>query len=253
MHSHFDISATNLNKQFNMQTLPSTFSQFLTQADSEYRKKLSSIPLFNTAKTATWDKNQKRLFAAIFYHLRGHFINFMWFIANFSADSLSKSIILDNINEEFGTGNRLSHEQLYASFAQEYGVDIHDEIVNETHYLPFAKQFNKGHLAWLAAHDAEAQIAAFAAYERLDNIDYIYLSECALSMNTSAQGMIFFKVHTHVEHFSSVIEKLEPIWEHTSDKIKQAFEFIYSHQIQMWQKLSDEIFALTKSSIQRGG
>ncbi len=229
-----------------MQTPSSTFSQFLAQADDEYRKKLSTIPLFNAVKTATWDANQKRMFAAIFYHLRGHFINFMWFIANFSADSLSKSIILDNINEEFGTENRLSHEQLYANFAEEYGVDIHDEIVNETHYLPFARRFNKGHLAWLAAHDAEAQIAAFAAYERLDNIDYIYLSECALSIKTSPKGMMFFKVHTHVEHFSSVLEKLEPIWKLRSDKIKEAFAFIYSHQIEMWQTLSDEIFALNK-------
>lgn len=229
-----------------METLPPTFSQFLNQVDSAYRQKITGISLFDKEKTAVWNQNQKRMFAAILYHARGHFINFMWFIANFAPDSLSKSIILENIKEEVGTKNKISHEKLYAYFANEFGVDICEELIYEPHYRPFVKQFNKGHLAWLTAHDAEEQIAAFAAYERLDNIDYIYLTECALSLGTSSKGMIFFKVHTHVEHFSSVLVRLLPIWDKAPDKIETAFEFIYSHQLEMWQKLSDEIFSLAK-------
>lgn len=242
------MNPTTLNKSLEMRNLPPTLNQFLMHTDNEYHKKITSIPLFNIKKTASWTKKQKHLFAAIFYHLRGHFIDFMWFIANFAPDIQTKSIILENIKEEIGTANKLSHEKLYAYFANEYDVDIHDEIINETHYLPFAKQFNKEHLAWLATHDAEEQIAAFSAYERLDNIDYIYLTECALSINTSSKGMIFFRTHTHVTHFSAVVEKIVPIWEHSSDKIKNAFEFIYSHQINMWQRLSDEIFSLAQGS-----
>lgn len=226
----------------NRTDLPLTFNQFLTQADNEYRKQLASIPLFDINKTSCWNKQQKKHFAAIFYHLRGHFINFMWYVANFAPDESTKMIILENITEEVGK-DKFSHEKLYALFASECGVDIHDEIVNETHYLPFARKFNKGHLAWLAAHDEDKQIAAFAAYERLDNIDYFYLTTCAESLNISQPGMIFFRVHSYVEHFGAVIERLLPIWEHSSEKIKAAFDFIYSHQLQMWRQLSEEIFS----------
>lgn len=230
-----------------MPNLPLTFVQFLTHADGEYRQKLAALPLFDINKTSMWDVKQKELFAAIFYHLRGHFINFMWFIANFAPDDTTRNIILNNIKEELGSKNQLSHEKLYGYFAQECGVDILDELVNQTHYLPFARQFNQRHLSWLAAHDAEAQIAAFAAYERLDNIDYLYLTNCASSLNISSKGMIFFKIHAQVAHFSAVIEKLLPIWQDSNDKIIDAFDFIYSHQLHMWQKLSDTIFLGEKS------
>lgn len=221
--------------------IPLPFSQYLAQADSDYRKKLSAIPLFDSNKTLLWSKPQKKLFAAIFYHLRGHFIDFMWYLANFAPDEMTKVIVMDNIKEELGE-KKFSHETLYARFAKECGINISDEIINETHYLPFAKQFNKGHLAWLAGHDADEQFAAFAAYERLDNIDYPYLTEFAASLGISSQGLAFFRVHTHVEHFSSTLEKLVPLWERASEKVKNAVDFIYSHQLQMWQRLSDEIF-----------
>lgn len=121
-------------------------------------------------------------------------------------------------------------------------MSISDEIINETHYLPFAKQFNKDHLSWLAGHDEEERFAAFAAYERLDNIDYPHLTEFAASLGISSKGLAFFRVHSHVEHFSSTLEKLLPLWEPACEKIKNAFDFIYSHQLQMWQRLSEEIF-----------
>lgn len=223
--------------------LPHTFNQFLTQADREYREQLMSLPLFDITKTSLWNKKQKKRFAEVFYHLRGHFVDFMWYVANFSSDVATKKLILGNIMEEFGK-DKFSHEKLYAFFASECGVDIDDEIVNETNYLPFAKKFNKGHLAWLSTHDEEERTAAFAAYERLDNIDYPYLTACAESLNISSQGMTFFIVHSYVEHFSEVLEQLLPIWEYSPEKVRTAFDFIYSFQAQMWRQLSEEIFSL---------
>ncbi len=224
--------------------MPETFKKFLAQVDQSYKEKLAQIPLFDSQQTANWNLYQKSSFAAIFYHLRGHFINFMWYVANFAPDEATKTIIINNISEELGVNNKFSHEMLYAVFAKENGINIHDEIVNQTHYLPFAQNFNKEHLAWLASHDAESQISAFAAYERLDNIDYPYLTACVASLNTSDKGITFFKVHSYVEHFSATIEKLLPIWNDNSIKIKEAFDFIYTHQLRMWQQLSDEIFSV---------
>lgn len=224
--------------------IPATFTQFLSDIDKDYRQQIQQIPLFDITKTSHWTSKQKHFFAGLFYHLRGHFINFMWYVANFASDDYTKTIILENIQEELGFKNRISHEKMYEIFAKECHLDIHDELVNETHYLPFAREFNNGHLRWLSTHDADERLAAFAAYERLDNIDYFYLTEFAKSLNLSKIATTFFNVHMHVEHFEPVVEKLIPIWLTSEEKVKDAFYFIYSHQRQMWEQLSTAMLDL---------
>lgn len=221
---------------------PISFDYFLHQTDLNYKQSLISIPLFNPQQTGIWNSQQKKKFASIFYHLRGHFINFVWYVANFSTNERTKKIILENIQEELGMGSKFSHERLYERFAHECGVNIHEEIINETHYLPFAKQFNKSHLQWLSEHGEEERISAFAAYERLDNLDYPYLVKMADSINLSQHAKAFFRVHTHVQHFDSALELITPIWERTPEKIIKAFNYIYTHQQQMWQELSNHLF-----------
>ncbi len=229
--------------------LPHSLNHFLHKSDLDYRQSTTSIPLFDPQRTSTWNEMQKKTFASIFYHLRGYFINFVWYIANFSCNELTKKIILENIHEELGIGNRFSHEMLFERFAKECGVDIHDEIINETHYVPFAKSFNKTHLQWLSEHDEEERIAAFAAYERLDNLDYPYLVQMADTINVSQHARTFFTVHAHVTHFDSTLELILPIWEKTPDKVARSFHFIYQHQHQMWRHLSNHVFALTTASV----
>lgn len=221
-----------------------SLDDFIQQLDSSYKTQVLQIPLFNPQQTALWDSEQKKHFAAVFYHLRGHFINFIWYIANFCNNSAVKSVLLDNIHEEIGIESRFSHEYLYERFARECHVDIHDEIVNENNYLPFAKAFNKAHLGWLAQHDADQQLAAFAAYERLDNIDYPHLVTMAQSLKLSSQALGFFNVHVHVEHFDSTRDLIQPIWEQSPERLIEAFQFIYDHQYRMWQNLSDTVFEL---------
>lgn len=221
-----------------------SLQNFLSKVDTDYRQSLTTIALYDPEQTSTWDKEQKKIFAATFYHLRGHFINFLWYLANFASNEQTKKIILDNIHEEIGIGNCFSHEKLYERFAKECGVDIHDEIVHETNYLPFAKNFNKSHMQWLATHGELERIAAFAAYERLDNVDYPYLTQMAESLNLSAHALTFFRVHTHVEHFESTLELILPIWEKSPDILINSFHFIYTNQLQMWNNLSNYIFSL---------
>ncbi|ASQ46025.1 iron-containing redox enzyme family protein [Legionella clemsonensis] len=225
--------------------IPATFTQFLSDIDRNYRQQMQQNSLFDKTQTSCLTSKQKRFFAGLFYHLRGHFINFMWYVANFANDDYTKTIILENIQEELGLKNRVSHEKLYEIFAKECDLDIHDEIVNETHYLPFAKAFNTGHLHWLSTHDANERLAAFAAYERLDNIDYFYLTEFAKSLHLPKVATAFFNVHMHVEHFEPVVEKLTPIWLTSEEKVRDAFHFIYSHQRQMWEELSATILDIS--------
>ena len=84
--------------------IPASLSEFLHSTDLEYQQSLSLIPLFNPEVTKLWSKEQKRIFASILYHLRGHFINFGWYIANFCHEDTTKQIILNNIQEELGLG-----------------------------------------------------------------------------------------------------------------------------------------------------
>ena len=78
-----------------------------------------------------------------------------------------------------------SHEKLYYLFAESMNVDIREEIINETTYDNYIEQFNKGHLNWLRTHEWLGCLAAFAAYEHLDNIDYKALSLLAQNLGTS--------------------------------------------------------------------
>lgn len=223
---------------------PSTLSEFIQQLDIIYKDQLTLIPLFNPQQTALWSEDQKTKFAAVFYHLRGHFINFIWYIANFCHDPVIKMLLMSNIHEELGIDNRFSHEHLYERFAVECKADIHDEIVNETHYLSFAKTFNKIHLQWLSEHTNEERLCAFAAYERLDNIDYPHLLAMAQSLNLSPKALAFFNVHVYVEHFDSTLALIQPIWERSPKSLIKAFHFIYQHQYKMWHDLSNTIFLL---------
>jgi len=224
------------------------FRDFIYAKDSEYREQIGSLTLFRPDLTGTWSVLDKQRFASVFYHIRGYFIEFMWYIANFTDSETVKTIIMDNMHEELGVNGKLSHEQLYANFASFCGIDIQDEIINKTNYLPFVRQYNKEHIRWLQQHSNSGRLAAFAAYERLDNIDYHYLYQLSDAMELSKSAKTFFKVHTLVEHFEPTIDLLKTGWAENAHEIKEAFAFIYSHQLNMWRQLSDFMFKPASTS-----
>ena len=125
-------------------------SEFISDCDAKYRTALTEIPLFKFGEIE-WTKEQKQQFCLVFYHLRGHFHDFLWIMGNFAPDKSSKDVVLSNISEEFGKGKN-SHEQWYINFSASLGVDIIEEIITEEHYLPFARSFNKEHTNWLLKH-----------------------------------------------------------------------------------------------------
>lgn len=222
--------------------MPTDLANYLENRDKIYQRDLKKIDLFDPKKTATWSFEQKQKFAGAFYHVRGHFIQFMWYIANFSTDPGFKAVIVENIQEELGSPNKCSHEYLYSLFAKECGIDIHDEIMNETHYLPEIKKINDTLLKWLIEHDEDTRMATFSAYERLDNLDYTHLLQMAQSLNVSKKALTFYNVHIHASHFDSTLKQLTTLWEQVPNKVTLAFEFIYETQLNMWQSLSDSSF-----------
>lgn len=215
---------------------------FLESWDIDYAEKVKAIPLFDADKTAQWSLQQKTHFVKVLYHCRGHFHELLWFLACYAPDKNFKRIVIENILDELGTDG-FSHEELYSFSAKAVGVDVKKEYIDHETYLPFCKEFNRGHLQWLNEHDWDGKVAAFAALERLDNIDYVKGKALAESIGLKGKELTFFNVHIHVDHFGSVLKSsMLDVWKRNALAVKEAFSFISKHQVKMWSDLSDEIF-----------
>lgn len=224
------------------ETQVAELSGFLKAWDYAYKNELQKIDLFNSTLTQKWSMTQKHQFAKVFYHIRGHFHDFLWYLGSHAPNAKEKNLILENIAEEFG-GNSVSHEQLYFIFAESIGANLNNERTKEDNYLSFAREFNKGQLEWLMANNWESQLAAFSAYERLDNIDYSALLRLVISIGTPECGQTFFIVHNNANHFEYLSPELIKIWTQSPEVVNKAFNFIYDHQLKMWKLFSSCIFS----------
>ena len=242
MNDIFTPSSTSVITAHGNEKASIQFQNFLHGWDNDYKNNISKINLFNENLTCSLPQQKKIYFVKAFYHIRGHFHDFLWYMGNHAPDTKIKKIILGNIGEEFG-GNYGSHESLYYDFAESLGVDIKKEIADETTYENYIIEFNKGHLKWLYEHDWTGCLAAFSAYEHLDNVDYTALSKLAANLGTSNKGLIFFKVHENVKHFEPLNDFLITAWIEFPEKVKEGFNFIGKHQLKMWTNLSDKIFS----------
>ena len=216
--------------------------EFLARWDQNYNEQVKSIDLFKENLTSKWNMNQKQLFIKILYHQRAHFSDVLWFIGNFAPNAASKEMILNNIRDEFGK-HAPSHEQLYLDFSKSMGVDLKYELIEENFYYPFLRDYNRGHLRWLRNHDWEHNLAAFAAIERLDNVDYVVLRNVVASWGISARDLIFFNVHIYVTHYDDLANSaFSDLWQKKPQLVKKVFEFIGEYQIGIWKRISDAVF-----------
>lgn len=225
-------------------TLELSLNTFLEQWDHNYKNMLSTIDLFNEDFVKSWSYEQKQLFVRLLYHQRGHFDDVLWFMGNYAPDAKTKEIALNNIRDEFGR-NAPSHEQLYMDFAKHLGVDLTYELLEETYYLPFLREYNHGHLRWLREHDWNHRFAAFAAIERLDNLDYTALRQTAEWLGVEKKGLIFFNVHIHVTHYDDTAgSDFTELWGKNEDLVRSVFTFIGDYQATIWEKIAKNIMDL---------
>ena len=220
--------------------LPPSMQLFLTEWDARYKESIENIPLFNTTPNIDWSSEKKKFFCKVFYHARGHLSDFLWYMGNVAPNVESKELILYNYREEFG-GYSPSHETLYFYFTQDMGVSSPEEVTDPVYYLPFLKKFNEDHVIFLKNNTWESCIGAYAAYERLDNLDYVNFLVLAKNLQSSSKGLLFFKVHSEVEHFTATTKLLVKAWRKNEDQVKQAFHFIAEHQSAMWKNFSEVI------------
>ncbi|MDF1760532.1 MAG: iron-containing redox enzyme family protein [Coxiellaceae bacterium] len=222
---------------------PVGMEAYLSRWDAKYKQEIKTIDLFNADKTSTWSLKQKQFFIKVFYHLRGHFAEFLWYMGNFAPDASTKEMILRNIRDEFNQ-NGLSHEQLYFLFAEAFDVDLTFELLDETAYLPFAREYIDGQLRWLRTKDWSNRLAFFAAIERLDNVDYLNFHDIAVSMGAEKKALTFFNVHICADHFEGILASaFGELWQQNQDLVKHVFEFVKDYQVGMLSKLSEAVFS----------
>ncbi len=187
---------------------------FIGDWDAQNRAAHRKIALFDTRLTQKWTMSQQELFAKLFYHARGGFHHFMWIMGNKAPNYESKETIVDNFREEFGKHGP-SHEQLYLDFANSLSV----EVGSADTYWPFLQAYDKGHWDFLKTKDWDTCINAFAAYERLDNIDYQDLEKLVISFGITGKALRFFEVHKNANHFEMVGKDLRKNWELSPYKV----------------------------------
>ncbi|MCI5055149.1 MAG: iron-containing redox enzyme family protein [Flavobacteriales bacterium] len=234
------VDQVDLDQQDNSLVMPKgPLTAFLKNWDDEYEKSVINIDLFNPGLVSQLSEFQKQYFVKVFYHSRGHFSDLLWYLGNFAPDKEAKDIILHNISEEFN-GDYQSHEQLYLDYARSVGVDLKNEFLENTYYTREMYEFNRSHLEWASQHDWDHCFSAFSAYERLDAIDYTFLS------SIQSEEHVFFKIHRKAKHFEKTCGVLERIWERNSQAVEKAFSFIAKKQAAMWIDLSDSVFSCEK-------
>lgn len=219
---------------------------FLDELDEKQKEEYSKLDLFNPEKTKDLTEEQKKYFVKIFYHTRAHFDRLLWMRLTHAPNLEEKKKILSYLAEEAGIPdikgekNLASHEILFERFAKSLGLVITSEITEEDGFLPFARDFSKELINWFMTNNWETQKSGFSAYERLDNIDYDFMLELAKNLGVNGKDLEFFEVHKNADHFDNVSFDLKEEFEKNPDNVKDAFNWIYSHQLKMWQNLSKE-------------
>jgi hypothetical protein len=216
-----------------------TLQQYTDQKINEYQLKAKSIKLFQPEFTKNLTLEQKQKFVLSFYHIRGKFYKFLWYLGSLAPSREYKQVVIDNIWEEFG--QTISHEQWYYKFANEFGVDCKQEILEEKHNSQCIEDYNEEHIKFILTKPFEQVWSIFGAYEMLDNSDYQNLYKLAENLGSSKQDLVFFDIHRRAGHFETVSPLLQQIWDKDSESVKAGFEFILNHQLQMWKDLSEKV------------
>lgn len=207
---------------------------------NSYSDKVKKLPFFAEDFATSLTPEQKKMFIKIFYHARGKFHDFLWYVGSNTQNAKVKKLVLQNISEEFN-GSAASHEEMYMHFANQFNVDLTKEFFENKYYIKSIRDFNDNHISYLVNNDDNHRIAALSAYEKLDNIDYPFLLEFASQMGAKRKALIFFKVHALVEHFEATKETLESVWEKDAEAVKKSFEFITNNQLYLWDSLFKEL------------
>lgn len=214
----------------------STLVNYTDKWSRDYTQRLTKLDLFKPEFAKNMSLAQKHDFVSYFYHIRGNFYKFLWFMGSFAPDTRYKESLQSNIREEFGIAR--SHEEWYLDFALSHGVDLKAEILEEKYNADFIKAYNKVHIDYIIKNSYDIAWSTFSAYEKLDNIDYPALLTLAIDMGASPKGLTFFRIHANGNHYDHTEPLLQKIWDQNSESVKIGFEFIASHQLKMWSDLN---------------
>ncbi len=219
-------------------------TDYISTWETDYQSRQANIPLLKPEQAKGLTPTQRKYFAELFWHVRGHFAEFLWVLGSKAPDRKSKLVVVDNIADEFGARaeNHTSHEVLYNRFAASLGSNTAEYPIGDINYPVFLLEYNRDHLRFLLKNSWDVCAAAFSAYERLDNFDYGAVEEIGKMWGLDKKALEFYEVHRGGHHFREVSEDLMGTWKRDSAAVKKGFEFIGDHQLGMWNNLSNAVF-----------
>jgi len=217
---------------------------FLRQWEQEYQTQLDTIPLLDPQQANALSPQQRKYFAELFWHVRGHFAEFLFLLANLATNRNKRLMIVDNIADELGAraDGHTAHDVLYNRFSKALGADTERYILASSPYPQFLRDYNQTHLKFFLDEPWDVCDAAFSSYEYLDNADYGAVEKVGKAWGLSRKELEFFEVHRKSDHFGEVSEDLSEIWVQDNKTVQRGFDFIGNHQLKMWRELSDVIF-----------
>lgn len=223
---------------------------FLASWETAYHAETQKIPLFTGAMRGI-EADQAKLFCRLFYHARGHFDRFLWTVASWAPPGAHQAVLMRNIGDELGTlsEHHQPHEQLFFCFAEHIDPHIREEPLTCAHYLPFLRAFDDGHLQALLRADWDGKWSIFSAYEFLDNTDYENLYRLAQRLGLAGEALTFFEVHRSGDHFGDTYDLLQTSWERQPHVVREGFDFIAAHQLDMWRGISAQVFPAASQNV----
>jgi Iron-containing redox enzyme len=214
-----------------------SLQEFTNRATLDYQNKVKNLQLFQPEFAQNLTLEQKQKLILTFYHIRGHFYKFLWFMGSTAPNKEYKKVIMGNITEEFGSVK--SHEQWFFEFAKEFGVDCNSEILHETHNHDWVKEYNNGHIEYILSNNWDKTWSLFSMYEMLDNTDYSNLYYLASNIGSTKKGLVFFEIHRNASHYDNCNDLLQKVWDKNPDDVVEACNFVLDYQCKMWERLGE--------------
>lgn len=147
--------------------------------------------------------------------------------------------LAQNLFEEAGEGDKVSHNELYRRFLSSLGLDP-DTPVPDT---DLGRRFNGAWFDFVRRAPLDEALAAIAIYEIIDAPDYGLMYE-ALRPSPVPMDLKFFQVHSIAEHFGMFAGFFESYLRRGGGSLKNLLpvtDFVLGRQEEMWVGLLESI------------
>lgn len=199
-------------------------------------KLFSDLNLYNRLIAICSTSQGHKKFAEAFYFIRYKFYKLNFIIGTrCSPDEADWRGLVENLLEELGGIDGVSHNELYRRYLNDVGIADEKLLVEP----PFTVAFNDTWEKFAFEAPFQEVLAAIAVYEILDNPDYQLLLNLARQSGVEKSGLDFFKVHAGAVHFELFEDFANRMFETAAgtELIEKSASYVLSVQSKLWKDL----------------